>query len=155
VAVIAKDKCPHHSSWFVGFRPCIAACRCLKASARPPAILPLLSLAPGSTLLAPLPEYPLSRAAEAGAGFFAAGRFAGGAGGAGLPRRPPFAGRAGGAGGAGGGAGLLITSSRYAEGAHPEADLSSLLANHQPGIMLAMSYMNILSEYTYRCSLSA
>ena len=35
-------------------------------------------------------------------------------------------------GGAGGGAGLLTTSSRYADGAQPDADLSRRLASHQP-----------------------
>ena len=93
-------------------------------------MLPLLSLAPGSKLLAPLPEYPLSRASDVGTAFFAAGRFAGGAGGAALARPPLAAGRVGGAGG--GGVGLFTTSSRYADGVHPEADLSNLLASHHP-----------------------
>ena len=54
-----------------------------------------------------------------------------------MARRPPLAaGRAGGAGGAGGGAGLLTTSSKYADGAHPDADLSKRLASHQPAILL-------------------
>lgn len=74
------------------FLPCIAICLALSASANPPAILPLLSLAPVS--LTPLPLYPLSLLS--GAGLRAAGRFAGGAGGFGLP----FAGRTGGGGGA-------------------------------------------------------
>ena len=100
------------------FRPCIAICRALSASANPPAILPLLSLAPVS--LTPLPLYPLSLLS--GAGLRAAGRLAGGAGGLGLP----FAGRAG----AGGGA---ACASRYALGAQPEADLSRREASHQPG----------------------
>jgi len=43
-----------------------------------------------SVPLTPLFEYPLSRGAGGGAGFFPAGRFAGGAGGVGLPRTPPF-----------------------------------------------------------------
>jgi len=90
--------------------PCIAACLCLNASASPPAMLPLLSLAPPlSTELTPLPLYPLSLAESgAGAGLRPAGRLAGGAGGLALP----LAGRAGGAGGGGGGAGLCCTSSR-------------------------------------------
>lgn len=36
-------------------------------------------------MLAPEPEYPLSRGAAGGAGFFPAGRLDGGAGGTGLP----------------------------------------------------------------------
>lgn len=53
-----------------------------------------------------------------------------------LARTPLAAGRAGGAGGAGGGAGLLSTSSKYADGAHPEADLSNRLASHQPAMFV-------------------
>jgi hypothetical protein len=69
--------------------PCIAACLCLNASAKPPAMLPLLSRAPVpspllSSELTPLPLYPLSLAGL-GAGFLPAGRLAGGAGGFGLP----------------------------------------------------------------------
>jgi hypothetical protein len=67
-------------------------------------MLPLLSLAL-STVLPPLPLYPLSLAASPLTGFLAAGRLAGGAGGLGLP----FAGRAGGGGGAGA---LWVISSR-------------------------------------------
>lgn len=103
----------------------MAACLCLNASASPPAMLPLLSLAPVS-----LPLYPLSLAESplVATGLRPAGRLAGGAGGFGLP----FAGRAG-AGGGGGGAGArCTTSSRYAEGAHPEADLSRRDASHHP-----------------------
>ena len=100
------------------FRPCIAICLAHSASANPPAILPLLSLAPVS--LTPLPLYPLSLLS--GAGLRAAGRLAGGAGGLGFP----LAGRAG----AGGGA---ACASRYALGAQPEADLSRREASHQPG----------------------
>ena len=118
---------PHHQSpSSFALRPFIAACRCLSASANPPAMLPPLSRAPASALLAPLPAYPLSRAAGAGgAVFLAAGRLAGGAGGTGFAREPPLAAGRGGAGGAGGAAGggrLLTTSSRYADGAQPEAD---------------------------------
>lgn len=102
-------------------------------------------------LLAPLPEYPLSRAARPGAaGFFAAGRLAGGAGGVGLARSPPLAaGRAGGAGGAGGGAGFCTISSTYADGAHPEADLSSRLANHHPKCTSVAVCINttVVTEY--------
>ena len=59
----------------------MAACRARRASARLPAML--------SGLLASLlPEYPLSRAAGAGAGFLPTGRFAGGTGGVGFPRVP-------------------------------------------------------------------
>lgn len=126
----ALTSSPHQSS-SPRCLPCIAACLCLNASANPPAILPLLSLAPPpSTELTPLPLYPLSRAESPGlgAGFLPAGRLAGGAGGLGLP----LAGRAGGAGGGGGGAGLCWTSSRYADGAQPDADLSRREANHQP-----------------------
>jgi len=61
----------------------MAACRCRKASARLPATL--LPLSRALSVLAPEPEYPLSRGAAAGAGFFPAGRFDGGAGGTGLP----------------------------------------------------------------------
>jgi hypothetical protein len=135
----------HHQSSSPAFLPCIAAWRCLNASASPPAMLPLLSRGPASTLLlAPLPEYPLSRAALPRAGFFAAGRFAGGVGAGGLARSPPFA--AGRAGGAGGGAGLCTISSTYADGAHPEADLSSRCASHHPDNKLA-----ICRAYTYVC----
>lgn len=112
------------------FFPCIAACLCLSASARPPAILPLLSRAPTS-----LPLYPLSLAESPfpATGLRPAGRLAGGAGGFGFP----FAGLAG-AGGGGGGAGdRCTTSSRYADGAHPEADLSSREASHQPSALSA------------------
>ena len=101
-------------------------------------MLPPLSRAPASELLAPLPEYPLSRAVPGAAGFFAVGRLAGGAGGVAFPRTPSAAGRAGGAGGAGGTA-LLSTSSRYAEGVHPDADLSNRLASHHPRYTLVLA----------------
>jgi len=81
----------------------------------------------------------------------AAGRLAGGAGGVPLPRTPFAAGRAGGAGGAGGGAGLLTTSSRYAEGAHPDADLSNLLASHQPKELLEKRSFHQARVTTDRC----
>jgi hypothetical protein len=109
----------HQFSSPFGF-PCIAACLCLSASARPPAILPPLSLTlvPTpllSTELTPLPLYPLSRAESPGlgAGFLPTGRLAGGAGGLGLPFVGP--GRADGA-----------------EGAQPDTDLSRRAASHQP-----------------------
>lgn len=89
------------------FRPCIAACLCLNASASPPAMLPLLSLAL-SMVLPPLPLYPLSLPESPLTAFLAAGRLAGGAGGLGLP----FAGRAGGAGGGGGADVRSMTSSK-------------------------------------------
>jgi hypothetical protein len=119
------------------FREFIAAWRCRKASAKLPATLPPLSRAL-SVLLAPEPEYPLSLVAGAGTGFFPAGRFVGGAGGVGLPRVPlpltPLtavgAGRA--ATGGGGGGGGAATSSMYAEGTQPEAELSGRRASHQP-----------------------
>ena len=93
------------------FLPCMAACLCLSASASPPAILPLLSLAL-SIVLPPLPLYPLSRAESPLTAFLAAGRLAGGAGGFGLPPAAPLIGRAGGAGGGGGAATRWTTSSR-------------------------------------------
>lgn len=67
-------------------------------------MLPPLSLAPLSNVLAPLPLYPLSLPESPFTGLRAAGRLPGGAGGLGLP----FAGRAG---GGGGGAGARLTTS--------------------------------------------
>jgi hypothetical protein len=40
-------------------------------------------------------------------------------------------------GGGGGGAGLATTSSRYADGAHPDAEPSIRFASHQPDYTLA------------------
>lgn len=104
VSPLPSETEPHGYSYqsFSSLLPCIACCLALSASANPPAILPLLSLAPVSLAL---PEYPLSLLS--GTGLRAAGRLAGGAGGFGFP----FAGRAG-AGGGGGGAVLTTCSSR-------------------------------------------
>ena len=112
----------------------MAACLCLSASARPPAMLPPLFRAfvfgaesPPPTPAPPPPAYPLSRGFGGGAGFLPAGRLVGGSGGAPLPRMvvadtllvaaEPFAvagnddatGRVGRDGGAGGGAGREAT----------------------------------------------
>lgn len=79
----------HQSSSSAFFRPCMLACRCLKASARPPA-----KLTPSPVLFSfgvsrPLLEWPvllpmltaLSLGADENAGFLLPGRLAGGAGG--------------------------------------------------------------------------
>jgi hypothetical protein len=87
---------------------------------------------------------PLPPGAE-GAGLRPAGRFAGGGGGIFLPATAPLAfGGAGGieracTGGGGGGAGLATTSSRYADGAHPEAEPSMRFASHHPVNLLAFT----------------
>jgi hypothetical protein len=109
-------------------------------------MLPLLSLAL-SMVLPPLPLYPLSRPESPLTAFLAAGRLAGGAGGLGLP----FAGRAGGAGGGGGAAARWTTSSRYAEGAQPEADLSRRDASHQPVTCSLVCQFIRRSGCTYHC----
>lgn len=89
----------------------------------------------------------LSRGAGGGAGFLAAGRLVGGAGGVGLALmmgcKAPFAVVWGvgmecwvGAGGGGGGCGARVvdtSSLRYADGAQPWPEPSTLLASHQPG----------------------
>lgn len=82
--------------------------------------------------LAPLPEYPLSRGAGAGAGFFPAGRFAGGTGGPGLPFAAGVGTTLVAGGGGGGGGTACATSCTYADGTQPEAELSDRLASHQP-----------------------
>lgn len=139
---------PHHfhqssSSWFSRAPPpCIALCRALKASARPPA--KVLGVALPLSVPLPLPRLTaLSRAAVGGGiGLLApgVGRFAGGAGGAGLALftpLTPFAegvGRAGATGGGGGGGARVCSwiSSTYAEGVQPEAELLGLRHSHQP-----------------------
>lgn len=106
--------------------PCILACRCLNASANPPAkLLPPPTGLPSTGVPLPLLASPvllppmltaLSRGAGNGEGFLLPGRLAGGAGGAGLEPRfevtplgpKPFAagtGRAATDGGGGGGGG--------------------------------------------------
>jgi len=82
---LGSDQINHQSS-SSSFRECIAACRCRKASAKLPATL--LPLSRALSVLAPEPEYPLSRGAAGGAGFFPMGRLEGGAGGTGLPLVP-------------------------------------------------------------------
>ena len=142
----------HHSS-SSSCLPCIAFCRALNASARPPAKLAFEVL---FGVPRPLPpdescEFmltALSRGAGGGVGtaFLLAmfGRFAGGAGGAGLAlaaaavAAPLAAGTGlalGAAGGGGGGAGLGVgatCSSRYAWGVQPWTEVVMFMHNHQP-----------------------
>lgn len=118
----------------------MAACRCRSASASPPAMLP--PAAAGAAGAAPsLAEYPLSRAAApgAGAGFRDTGRPDAAGGGAGLALvAVPFVATGGGGGaaraegGATGGAGLVMYSSRYADGAQPDAAPCCRLTSHHP-----------------------
>lgn len=109
----------------------IAFDRALSASANPPAN-PAVGV--DVPLSVPLPLPP----GAGGAGLRPAGRLAGGGGGIFLPATAPLAlGGAGGiaracTGGGGGGAGLATTSSRYADGAHPDAEPSSRFASHHP-----------------------
>lgn len=137
------------------------ACRCLNASANPPA---RLGLPPSGVALPLLPPVlialsaivlpiltALSLGPGGGAGFFPAGRLVGGAGGAGFARTvgrgrdvpfgtTPFVLVAvewakavgGGGGGAGLGLGVSAWGVRYAEGAHPCVEPSIFLASHQP-----------------------
>jgi hypothetical protein len=108
----------------------IAFDRALNASANPPASPPVVGV--DVPLSVPLPP------GAPGAGLRPTGLFAGGGGGIFLPAKAPFAlGGAGGTdractGGGGGGAGLTIASSRYADGAHPDAEPSNRFASHQP-----------------------
>lgn len=104
-------------------------------------------------MLAPDPEYPLSRGAAGGAGFFPAGRLDGGAGGTGLPLvavplTPLTTGAEGtgtGLDATGGGGGAIgwasTTSSTYADGTHPDAELSFRRASHQPRNGLVLAYI--------------
>lgn len=111
----------------------IAFDRALNASANPPASPPAGGV--DVPLSVPLPLPP----GAGGAGLRPAGLLAGGGGGIFFPAAAvPFVlGGAGGVGractgGGGGGAGLTTTSSRYAEGAHPDAEPSTRFASHQP-----------------------
>jgi hypothetical protein len=103
-------------------------------------------------LSVPLPLPP----GAGGAGLRPAGRFAGGGGGIFLPATAPLAfGGAGGieracTGGGGGGAGLATTSSRYADGAQPEAEPSMRFASHHPVNLLAFTLVS-RSYRTYHC----
>ena len=103
-------------------------------------------------LSVPLPLPP----GAGGAGLRPAGRFAGGGGGIFLPATAPLAfGGAGGieracTGGGGGGAGLATTSSRYADGAHPDAEPSIRFASHHPAYSLAFAFV-ALYYGTYHC----
>ena len=129
----------HHSSSSSSCfaRPCILACRCLKASASPPA---RLFPAGGPALF--IGTLPLSRAPSVAAGgLFRTGLLLGGAGGVGFAvLATPLAIGAGGAsrccGGArGGGAGAAAGSSsfRYADGTQPSVAAGvSFWASHQP-----------------------
>jgi hypothetical protein len=104
-------------------------------------------------LSVPLPLPP----GAGGAGLRPAGRFDGGGGGIFLPATAPLAfGGAGGieracTGGGGGGAGLATTSSRYAVGAHPEADPSMRFASHHPEYALALALISRMYYRTYHC----
>lgn len=143
----------HQSSSSSSF-PCIASCRFLNASARPPARLAFEVLFGVPRPLAPeesceLTLTALSRGATGGAGFRPAilGLFDGGAGGAGLdfaaaafaaavaPFVILFEPALGPTGGGGGGVGLgagATCSSRYDSGVQPWTEVVKFMHNHQP-----------------------